>query len=238
MKLNFNFRFLAKLLLVFFMFTSLAHAIDLEVALGQAKFGKQPVGIWYQPPMPAYLKLKVATLAVGINNKFDSDLWGLTWRYRAGLQTYGRVKSDSLDVSDSIYDPSTKTGCKDDKCPAELMNFQGSGNITRLYFTVNPEKAVGPVRVLGELGFVINRPIWQVRVPNWCDPCEQPRSIEVTHDPKLQPGIVIGWGLGLTDYPDWAFMVTRSTAEASGDLWPALYHGGVTSYEIRYKRSF
>lgn len=198
-------------------------AMSGEGWFGMSQFGHQPDGIWYQNSLAHSLHMTSPTAGFGVTGNVADWV-----RWRAGYAYLGRVTS-SAEATASDEDYATKR-CNGKVC-WPLSHWYGSGNVQGLYATLNPEHQVGSIKIIGEAGLWLYRPTWTMTIPDWrrCQDC-RPEYLQVQHKPRWQPGLTLGIGLR---YARTTLMLSRYTAEASGDEWPAVYHGGCTVLSIR-----
>lgn len=187
-----------------------------EASIGVTRFDAQPNGIWYQqgPTTPYKLDLTSHMLAIGATDRFANGL-----RWRAGAMYLGKARSTAVaTASDEDY---ATLACGGNPC-WPLSNWHGEGSVAGLYATLNPERRIGPVTLVGEIGLTLYRPTWTMTIPDWrgCRECP-PQYLQVVHKPRLQPGLIAGIGLRLNDRL--TIMLNRTTATASHDEWPAIY---------------
>lgn len=114
-----------------------ADGVHVEIGAGQAVYGLQPVGTWYQPPFDHEIDNEAATLSIGTS-------WEVNEYLRAGVRGiwFGRTSHTALAVPDDAnYNPAAASGCNGPCLPKALL--KGSGHAYGFAFTMQPGVTFG-----------------------------------------------------------------------------------------------
>jgi hypothetical protein len=115
--------------------------------------------------------------------------------------------------------------CKNDhsKC-WPLSNWIGKGSVQELYLTTTHDFKVKGATLIGEAGVTAYRPTGTITIPDWrSGPDAQTQFVQVTHDPKIQYGGLLGVGVQINDSTSLMYEIEKHYA--GGDDWPAIYNG-------------
>jgi hypothetical protein len=201
-------------------------AVKPEIGVGVSKFSLTANGIWYQEGFPYGVNLYSPALSVGLNAKITDNI-----SVRAGFQDLGQVTSSALaSASDANY-----AACRNDhsKC-WPLSSWYGQGDVKQAYLTLDGKVKVWGVTFIGEAGVVYFKPTWTETIPNWISsPTAQPQLVVVSHNPQLQFGKTVGFGVELDK--NTTLMLNYEQTNASGDSVPAIYSGATYTLQLRTK---
>ena len=211
-----------KYLILFLLLISSAHAIEFEASIGQSFYGHQPSGTWWVADQPPEFHLQGDAFTLGITGKLDR------YRLRAGYIDMGTASSAAVAMS---YDGPANPAITPTTWP--VSHWYGSGWVQGIYLTVAPEFDYVGFTFAPEIGLMAFQPHFQMTIPDWrpCGTCPA-QFLQVTHDARPQRGGMVGFSVG---YGRTSLLISRWTAEASGDQWPAIYHGGATNVLLRHR---
>lgn len=203
---------------------------QVEVGVGITHTTHQDNGTWWQEEFPHDLTMNSPSLSVGLKQPMDRAWLGFDrWYVRAGYEYLGAFKSSALaSASDEDY-----WGCRyhTETC-WPLSHWYGRGAVHGLYLTVMPEIDMGSYAIFFEAGASLYRSSWRVDIPDWRPTREGPvQSLTATHATRWEPTYLIGLGVRRGPF---AVSLTRRDARASGDLFPAIYHGPAYNLSLRY----
>ena len=138
-----------------------AHAAQIEIGAGQAKYQTLGNGTWYQDGFEHTLNLKSTAFMVGLTGDATRHVaWHLDYVY------LGRASVDSWDTPvDANYAPQNANHCDGECLP--LVHVQGSGTVQGIAATLEPHITVSGFRFGVEAGPFLFFPSWSMSVPNW-----------------------------------------------------------------------
>lgn len=198
-----------------------ANAADLEIGAGMTSYKQQINGIWYQEGFPYKLDLIGEAWFFGVSHKFNA-----LPRIRAEYLDLGYAKSNAYAVpEDANYNPNTPNHCNGECLP--LAHFVGKGKVTGIVLSFSPEFAIGPVTAFVEAGVYFYRPTYHVFVTGIDSPSEPGgRTHHFGHKTTTEQCPIIGVGIRFKNVN---FSVRYMETKASGDGYPAIYNGAMTS---------
>ena len=217
-------------LLCLMAFSAHAERPQIEFGLGITHATHQDNMTWWQEEFPHSLRMNSPSLSVGLKGVLRESVAGferINWR--AGYEYLGKFRSTALaTASDADYG-----ACRYDlnKC-WPLSHWAGVGAVQGLYATLQPEIDMGTYSIFFEGGVSAYYSTWKVDIPDWRPTREGPvQSLTATHKAKWQ--ITYMLGLGVRKGPvSLAYTIRR--AEATGDLFPAIYHDKAHNVSLRY----
>lgn len=144
-----------------FLFSTLAHAVDIEIGAGVASFRDQGDGTWYQEGLPHKLHLTTPAFELGLTDDlYRGDKFGIAWH--AGYVFLGQVRTDAVATPDDAnYSLQTKS------CIGECLahsNFTGRGYSHGVKLTLEPYYVYNGWRFGIEGGAYISRNVWKVTI--------------------------------------------------------------------------
>jgi hypothetical protein len=174
-----------------------AHAVSFEVGIGSSNYTTAGDGRWYQLGLPHVLNTKTYGFSAGLTGELYSvNSSGIDWH--ADYVHLGHVSSTcACTPVDENYDLGSKTLITKVGYNAPLAQFVGNGNVQGIALTVAPWTRIQGWKLSAEGGLFIYRPRWNVNVYNWqVDQNTAPQTLHVHTPQNLQPGFVIGVGVG------------------------------------------
>jgi hypothetical protein len=218
-------RVLALLLLL----PTLASA-GLELGVGITHATHADNGTWYQEEFGHHLMMNSPSLSIGWKSIAKENILGFERVYvRGGYEYLGRFRSDALaTASDQNYGACryTITNCW------PLSHWHGSGVVQGMYATVQPEIDMSGYSIFFEGGASLYRASWKVDIPDWRPAEAGPvQSLTALHATRWQSTYVVG--LGVRKGPV-GLSYTLRKAEATGDLFPAIYCHTASNLSLRY----
>lgn len=207
-------------LILFFLLCASAHAVDLDLGIGQAQYQKPGNGIWYQEPFPNQFNLTPTTYSIGLTGYMTDSL-----RWRAGYLNMGSVTSSALAVADDAN--YNGHGCNKPCLP--LSHWYGTSHLDGIYFTALPEYKTGDWSFFAEGGFWIYRAKFDMDIPDWTPTFTHTEHLYVSSDVH-KIGSVLGLGI---KYGHTSFMVEQLDAHAGG-TYPPNFNRYALNYSLHH----
>lgn len=203
---------------------------QIEVGIGITHATHQDNMTWWQEEFPHSLRMNSPSLSLGIKMPLATNVLGFERvNGRIGYEYFGKFRSTAVaTASDQDYG-----ACRYEtsKC-WPLSNWYGVGTVQGLYATVQPEIDMGKYSIFFEGGLSAYWSTWKVDIPDWRPTREGPvQSLTATHKAKWQYTYIMG--LGIRKGP-LSLVYTLRRAEATGDLFPAIYHDIAHNLSLRY----
>jgi hypothetical protein len=174
-------------LIALMLFPLAAHALDIEVGAGMAKYETRGDMMWYQEGLQHKLDLKAPAFEVGLaDNFYQRGGFGLDWH--AGYVYLGNVHSDAYATADQNYSRFTKS------CIGACWyknRFVGNGHSQGIKLTLEPNYTYMGWRVGFEAGLFAYVRTWDVNVYT-----EQGQTLNTTSDRKVRVAPVVGFNVG------------------------------------------
>lgn len=202
------------------LFSPNAHAVDLEVGLGQTRYDcmSHGDGIWQQTYFAHSTDCNDPAYLIGVTGNADeyAPTDGMKWHI--DYVYLGKVKNWSIITPDD-YNYRSDVGRLDTS--KALVNMYGRGSVQGVAFTLAPYKKFGEYEVSLEAGPYIHKPKWDVNVPDYCEVTGDPTfNSEYRHNPKIQPGAVVGAGI---TKGDWTLTWKIYFVQTSGDMYTGIW---------------
>lgn len=218
-----------KIVLLFLLFPMAALA-EIEIGIGITHATHQDNMTWWQEEFPHSLRMNSPSLSVGWKGLLRENVAGFERvNLRAGYEYLGKFRLTALaTASDQDYG-----ACRYalDTC-WPLSHWAGVGSVQGLYATVQPEIDMSGYSLFFEGGVSAYWFTWKVDIPDWRPTREGPvQSLTATHKAKWQATYLMG--LGIRKGP-LSLAYTLRRAEATGDLFPAIYHDKAHNLSLRY----
>lgn len=209
---------------------SLADRPQLELGLGITHATHQDNMTWWQEEFPHKLRMNSPSVSVGLKQVVAENVLGFERAYgRVGYEYLGRFSSSALaTASDEDYG-----ACRyhTETC-WPLSHWYGVGTVQGLYATLQPEIDMQGYSIFFEGGMSLYRSSWRVSIPDWRPTREGPvQSLTATHATRWEATYILGLGVR-SGALSAAYTVRR--AEATGDLFPAIYRGTAKNLSLRY----
>ena len=207
-----------------------AAAPQVEIGLGVTHATHQDNMTWWQEEFPHTLKMNSPSASIGIKVPLATSVLGFERiNGRIGYEFLGRFKSDALATASDV----NYGACRYDtsKC-WPLSHWHGSGSVQGLYAVLQPEIDMAGYSIFFEGGASAYYSTWKVDIPDWRPTADGPvQSLTATHKAKWQATYIVG--LGVRRGPV-SLSYTLRRAEASGDLFPAIYCHTAQNLSLRY----
>lgn len=225
------------LLIVLMLAAPLAFAGDrpqLELGLGVTHATHQENMTWWQncehDGCPYKLRMTSPSASIGLKWPVDSRWLGFDrWHLRTGYEYLGKFRSDAVATA-SDYNYGTCRYAQAECWP--MSNWHGVGDVQGLYVTAIPERDMGSYALFFEAGLYAYWSRWKVDIPDWRPTREGPvQSLTARHEARWEYACIVGIGVRKGG---WSMALTRRDARATGDLFPAIYHGPATNLSARY----
>ncbi len=209
---------------------ALADRPQIEIGLGVTHATHQDNMTWWQEEFPHSLRMNSPSASVGIKWPLATSVLGFERMYgRLGYEYLGKFRSTALaTASDQDYG-----ACRYalETC-WPLSHWHGVGAVQGLYATVQPEIDMGGYSIFFEGGVSAYWSTWKVDIPDWRPTREGPvQSLTATHKARWQTTYILGLGVRRNA---WSLAYTLRRAEATGDLFPAIYHDKAHNVSMRY----
>jgi hypothetical protein len=217
--LNILFKYMSPHTLFLFLLLSLtqslvAHAVDIDVSIGQAKWERSDNGTWW---------------SLGLSDKINDRM-----RWNVGYTNLGVIDSYGEAVGDDVY--GSTHGCTTGPCPTS-ESWYGKGQVDGVYFTLSPQFTVENLTYTAEIGVWNYNPQSRVVVPDQhpcglCSPSPGRYMDFVTASDRMW-GQVFGIGL---QYKRFFTKFRMLYVESSDREYPAIYqkYAQELSFGVRF----
>lgn len=176
---------------------SAANAVDIEVAVGAARYNTVGDGFWYQEGFPHRLNLTGAAAQIGLTGEITSWLdWGVGYAWLGRTNSTALAVPDASDYPDKIggYDLATKGCYGGPSACGPKRQFSGSGSVQGFYATLRPHVDFNGWRFGIEAGPFLYYARWNMTAINVDN---GPRWLYI-EDMSMRPKWAIGSVIGVS----------------------------------------
>lgn len=174
--------------------SSVAHAVDIEVAAGVAHYQPRGNMMWYQEGFPHTLNLNAPTFQIGLTDTlWQRGRWGIDWH--ADYVYLGEMRSDAIATDDGNYNKYTRS-CEG-QCTLK-NRFQGKGWSHGVKLSIEPTYTFNGWRFGVEAGAFIHQNRWDTQIdfrPYYADYATT-MSYELHTDRRWQVMPMVGVSVG------------------------------------------